>query len=147
MGDRLVRRFPNEHGSRPRHGCQLFHGQPVTVVGADETSEDTAVLLLWSGEAAAGEEGCRRIDHPEAPPMRRQAYRRVWQTPDRKVTKYNLAYINHLVCRLDNGRVLGYDNSHAHHHRHFMGTVSPVEFEDYESLVARFRGEVQEPGR
>ena len=68
----------------------------------------------------------------------------VWQTPDRKVTKYNLAYINHLVCRLDNGRVLGYDNSHAHHHRHFMGTVSSVEFEGYESLAARFRGEVQE---
>ena len=68
----------------------------------------------------------------------------VWQTQDGGVTKYNLAYINHLVCRVDNGRVLGYDNSHDHHHRHFMGKVEAVEFQDYESLAARFRAEVQE---
>ena len=68
----------------------------------------------------------------------------VWQTQDGKVTKYNLAYINHLVCRLDNGRVLGYDNGHDYHHRHFMGKVEAVEFDDYESLAARFREEVQE---
>jgi hypothetical protein len=68
----------------------------------------------------------------------------VWQTQDGKVTKYNLAYINHLVCRVDNGRVLGYDNAHYHHHRHFMGQVEPVEFRDYESLAARFQNEVQE---
>lgn len=67
----------------------------------------------------------------------------VWQTRDGKVTKYNLAYINHLVCRVDNGRVLGYDNAHDHHHRHFMGQVEPVEFKGYESLAARFQKEVQ----
>jgi hypothetical protein len=67
----------------------------------------------------------------------------VWQTPDGRVTKYNLAYVNHLVCRVDNGRVLGYDNSHDYHHRHFMGKVEAVEFDDYESLAARFRTEVQ----
>jgi hypothetical protein len=68
----------------------------------------------------------------------------VWQTQDGEVTKYNLAYINHLACRVDNGRVLGYDNRHDHHHRHFMGTVEAVEFDNYESLAARFREEVQE---
>jgi hypothetical protein len=68
----------------------------------------------------------------------------VWQAQDGKVTKYNLAYINPLACRVDNGRVLGYDNSHDHHHRHFMGAVETVEFDDYESLAARFREEVQE---
>ena len=68
----------------------------------------------------------------------------VWQTQDGKVTKYNLAYINHLVCRVDNGRVLGYDNGHDYHHRHFMGKVEAVEFDDFESLAARFREEVQE---
>jgi Family of unknown function (DUF6516) len=68
----------------------------------------------------------------------------VWQTQDGKVTKYNLAYINHVVCRVDNGRVLGYDNGHDYHHRHFMGKVEAVEFDDYESLAARFREEVQE---
>jgi hypothetical protein len=30
----------------------------------------------------------------------------VWQTEEGEVTKYNLAYINHLVCQVDNGRVL-----------------------------------------
>jgi hypothetical protein len=68
----------------------------------------------------------------------------VWQSRDGKVTKYNLAYINHVVCRVDNGRVLGYDNSHEYHHRHCMGNVEAVEFEGYESLAARFREEVLE---
>jgi hypothetical protein len=45
---------------------------------------------------------------------------------------------------MDNGRVLGYDNSHGHHHRHFMGQVQDIEFDDYESLAARFRAEVHE---
>ena len=68
----------------------------------------------------------------------------VWQTRDGNVTKYNLAYINPLVCPVDNGRVLGYDNSHGHHHRHSMGEVEPVEFDDYQSLTARFQEEVRE---
>lgn len=68
----------------------------------------------------------------------------VWQTLDGRVTKYNLAYINHLICGVDNGRVLGYDNSHDYNHRHFMGKVEAVPFVDYESLAARFREEVKE---
>ena len=68
----------------------------------------------------------------------------VWQTADGKVTKYTLAYINHLVCQVDNGRVLGYDNAHDSHHRHFMGQVEPVEFMDYQSLAKRFQEEVRE---
>ena len=67
-----------------------------------------------------------------------------WQTADGEVTKYNLAYINHLVCRVDNGRVLGYDNSHDGHHRRFMGHVEPFEFTDYQSLAKRFQEEVRE---
>ena len=68
----------------------------------------------------------------------------VWQTQEGQVTKYNLAYVNHLVCQMDNGRVLGYDNSHGFHHRHFMGKVETIKFKDYETLTARFRDEVQE---
>ncbi len=68
----------------------------------------------------------------------------VWQTPDGEVTKYNLAYINFVICGADNGRVLGYDNSHGSHHRHFMGKVEPVEFTNHEALAARFQEEVQE---
>ena len=56
--------------------------------------------------------------------------------------KYNLAYINHMICPVDNGRVLGYDNSHDYHHRHFMGNVEAIEFKDYESLAAHFLKEV-----
>lgn len=68
----------------------------------------------------------------------------VWQTQSGRVTKYNLAYINHEVCQVDNGRVLGYDNGHDYHHRHFMGKVEEIEFLDFESQAARFRQEVQE---
>jgi hypothetical protein len=68
----------------------------------------------------------------------------VWQDEDGKVTKYNLAYINRLICQVDNGRVLGYDNSHDYHHQHFMGNVEAIEFKGYESLAARFLEEVHE---
>jgi len=60
------------------------------------------------------------------------------------VIKYSLAYINTRVCGVDNGRVLGYDNSHGEHHRHVMGRVEPVEFSSYEKLVDRFQAEVEE---
>jgi hypothetical protein len=68
----------------------------------------------------------------------------VWQAPNGEVLKYSLAYINTRICGKDNGRVLGYDNSHNYHHRHFMGTVEPIEFESYQALATRFREEVME---
>ena len=67
----------------------------------------------------------------------------VWQT-DGEVVRYNLAYINPLICAVDNGRVLGYDNSHGYHHRHFMGKVKPIEFDSYKALSERFHAEVNE---
>ena len=68
----------------------------------------------------------------------------VWQDENGRVAKYSLAYINPMICSVDNGRVLAYDNSHDYHHRHFMGTVEPVQFDDYESLSERFHAEVIE---
>lgn len=68
----------------------------------------------------------------------------VWQTGDGRVIRYSLAYINPAICGVDNGRVLGYDNSHNHHHRHFMGSHESVEFSGYETLAERFRFEVRE---
>ena len=68
----------------------------------------------------------------------------VWQTDDGQVVRYSLAYINHRICGVDNGRVLGYDNSHNYHHRHFMGAVEPVEFDSYDALSERFYAEVDE---
>ena len=61
-----------------------------------------------------------------------------------KVVAYSLAYINLKQCPLDNGRVLGYDDSHGYHHRHFMGRVQAVEFSTYAALAERFIGEVHE---
>lgn len=60
------------------------------------------------------------------------------------VTRYNIAYINHDLCRKDNGRVLDYDNAHGYHRRHHMGTVEPCEFVSYEVTVERFQAEWQE---
>jgi hypothetical protein len=65
----------------------------------------------------------------------------VWYEGGR-VVKYSLAYINARICAADNGRVLGYDNTHEYHHRHFMGRVEKVVFHGYEALVARFEREL-----
>jgi hypothetical protein len=66
----------------------------------------------------------------------------VWQDRDGHVVKYSLAYINPAVCGADNERVLGYDNSHDHHHRRFMGRQESFEFTRYESLATRSYDEV-----
>lgn len=60
------------------------------------------------------------------------------------VTRYYLAYINPLICQKDNGRVLGFDNAHDYHHRHYMGKVAPVKFESYEQTLEQFEWEWQE---
>jgi len=57
------------------------------------------------------------------------------------VTRYNLAYINHTICRSDNGRVLGFDNAHGYHHRHCMGEIEEVEYLSYEETLERFQQE------
>jgi len=59
------------------------------------------------------------------------------------VTRYNLAYINHRICQEDNGRVLGFDNAHDYHHRHYMGTVEAIEHVSYEMTFERFQREWQ----
>ena len=59
------------------------------------------------------------------------------------VTRYNLAYINPMICQKDNGRVLGFDNAHDYHHKHYMGKVAPVEFESYEQTLEQFQEEWQ----
>lgn len=68
----------------------------------------------------------------------------VREMPSGRVVQYALAYINPLIFSEDNGRVLGYDNSHGYSHRHFMGEVTPVVFPGYEDLYNRFEAEWQE---
>lgn len=65
-------------------------------------------------------------------------------TENDEVVAYSMAYINLKRCSVDNGRVLGYDNRHGYHHRHFMGQVEPVEFTSYTELARRFIAEVHE---
>ena len=68
----------------------------------------------------------------------------VWQDSRGVVAKYNLAFINHALCAEDNGRVVGYDNNHGDHHRHFAGAEEKFGFISYEKLLERFLNEVRE---
>jgi hypothetical protein len=64
--------------------------------------------------------------------------REVWVDHHGKVVRYNLAYISHAIYSGDNGRVIGYDNAHGHHHRHHMGEIEPVDFKGFEDIETRF---------
>ena len=65
------------------------------------------------------------------------------ELPSKKVVRYALAYINPLIFSGDNGRVLGYDNSHGYSHRHYMGSITAEPFTGYEALYDRFEQEWQ----
>ncbi len=53
-----------------------------------------------------------------------------------------LAFINHSLCALDNGRLLGYDNGHGVHHRHWCGSIEIFDYTDYGLVLERFLDEV-----
>lgn len=57
---------------------------------------------------------------------------------DGVITRYSLVYINYNVYREDNGRVVGYDNSHGYHHRHLMGKEEKVSLDTFEEIADRF---------
>ena len=68
-----------------------------------------------------------------------------WENEKGKIVKYSMAYINHLIFSGDNGRVLGYDNTHNFHHKHYLGEISEVlDFTTYQDLVERFENEIKE---
>jgi hypothetical protein len=67
--------------------------------------------------------------------------REIWVDAHGCVVRYNLAYINHALYSRDNGRVLGYDSAHGWHHRHYKGKVTPVQFESFEEVEAKFQEE------
>ena len=68
-----------------------------------------------------------------------------WENEKGEIVKYSMAYINHLIFSDDNGRVIGYDNIHNFHHRHYFGEISEVsDFISYENLVDRFEKEIKE---
>jgi hypothetical protein len=64
---------------------------------------------------------------------------------ENKIVKYNMAYINKSVFPNDNGRVIGYDNSHNFHHKHYFGQIIELnDFVNYQELVKRFRDDLKE---
>ncbi len=73
------------------------------------------------------------------PPRQRRGDRKVVQRNG--VGQCNLAYINHSICQVDNGRVLGFDNAHDYHHWHYMGVVAAFEFTSYEATLEKFQQE------
>jgi len=68
-----------------------------------------------------------------------------WENEKGEIVKYSMAYINHLIFAGDNGRVLGYDNTHDFHHKHYFGEISEVvDFTTYQNLLDRFEQEIKE---
>ncbi|MCC7697089.1 toxin-antitoxin system TumE family protein [Janthinobacterium sp. EB271-G4-7A] len=63
------------------------------------------------------------------------------ELPSRKVLHYALAYINTNICAVDNGRVIGYDNSHGFSHKHYYGIMTPEQFNSYEEIYDAFQTE------
>ncbi len=67
-----------------------------------------------------------------------------WEYKD-KIVKYNMAYINKNIFPNDNGRVVGYDNSHNFHHKHYFGEIIELDdFTSYQELVNRFKNDLKE---
>ena len=60
-----------------------------------------------------------------------------------RLLRYSLTLIDTHRTGIDDGRVIGYDNAHGHHHRHCFGEVEPIELESYESIEKRFEAEVR----
>lgn len=67
--------------------------------------------------------------------------REIWVDERGQVTRYNLAYINPAIHAGDNGRVVGYDNAHNYHHRHYFGVVEDVEFLSFEDVEERVQAD------
>ncbi len=67
--------------------------------------------------------------------------REVWVDKNGKITRYNLAYINAQLFSGDNGRVIGFDNAHDYHHRHYYGKVEAVGYTSYEDTEMLFEKE------
>jgi hypothetical protein len=67
----------------------------------------------------------------------------VWRDEAGTVTRYSLAYIDPERFAGDNGRVLGYDNAHGRHHKHFCGEQTELMFHGFDRLLKQFEDEVR----
>lgn len=69
--------------------------------------------------------------------------RQIWQDSSGNITRYRLAYINAYLFAGDNGRVLGYDNAHGFHHRHYFGKIETVNFTHFKEIEKQFQHEFE----
>lgn len=69
--------------------------------------------------------------------------RQIWANAKGEITRYGLAYINHRLFHGDNGCVLGFDNAHGYHHKHYMGDIEPVYFKNFEDIERQFEQEFE----
>lgn len=68
----------------------------------------------------------------------------VWVNKNGQISRYNLAFILPHLFAADGGRVLGFDNAHGVHERHFMAQVEIVDFADYLTTSRRFYREAEQ---
>lgn len=67
----------------------------------------------------------------------------VWVDAQGEVVRYNLAFILPHVSTIDKGRMLGFDNAHGVHERHYLGEAHPVRFRSYLATAKRFYREAE----
>jgi hypothetical protein len=68
-----------------------------------------------------------------------------WENDKKEVVKYAMAYINTNIFSNDNGRVIGYDNAHNFHHKHYFGEIFEIDdFSTFENQLNIFEQEIQE---
>jgi len=67
----------------------------------------------------------------------------VWVDTLGKVIRYNLAFLLPHRFPSDNGRILGFDNAHTIHERHFMGNATRVSFTHDPATARRFFREAE----
>ena len=70
--------------------------------------------------------------------------REIWVDGYGKVIRYNLAHINITEFAGDNGRIVGYDNAHNYHLRHFYGKVQAVNFISFKQTEESFEKDFME---
>lgn len=81
------------------------------------------------------------FDRPNRPPLVNESWTK---NAKGEIVEYGLAYIDFSLYAGDNGRVLGYDNAHGYHERHFMGNAEPIAFTTYAEQFERFISEVRQ---
>ena len=81
------------------------------------------------------------FDRPNRPPLVHESWTK---NAKGEIVEYSLAYIDFSIYAGDNGRVLGYDNAHGYHERHFMGNAEQIAFTTYAEQFERFISEVRQ---